>query len=241
MAIEIESGASADIATVDPTTKAIRISPRPLEYGAGGSYRVALRSGTLAATLAANGLLYSFRFGNNAGLLAVIHQIRAQLFANLAFTAAFNDMSLQAFITRAYTANDTVGAGSVLATLSGNNGKKRTSHGTSLLNTDGQARIAGTAVLSGGTGTDDANPFAVSQAGKPNVVNAAAGTEELAPQPIITLDYEAVMGDGAHPHVFAANEGFRIRNGPVVWPAAGTGVLVVQVDWSEVPLSALTS
>lgn len=240
MAIEVKSGASAAVATVDPTTKGLRTSARPIEYGTGGSYRVALRSGTLAAALAANGLLYAFRWGDPT-LLAVVHRIRAQLWGNLAFTAAFNDMSLQAFVTRSYNASESAGAGAVDATLTGNNGKKRTSHGTSKIATNGQIRIAGTAVISGGTGTDDTNPFVYSDLGKPNVVNAAAGTEYLGAQPLVKLDYEPDIGDGVHPHVFAQNEGFRIRNGPVVWPAAGTGVLVVQVDWSEVPADALTS
>lgn len=241
MSITLKSGETADVGTVDPVAKALRTSSRPIEIGSGGSYRVALRSGTIAAQLAANGLIYSFRWGD-ATLLAVIHRIRAQLFANIAFTAAFNDMSLRAYITRSYTASDSSGGGSpTAATLTGNNGKKRTSHATSKIATNGDLRILGTAVISGGSGTDDTDPFLHSQVGKPNVVNVAAGTEYLAPQPIVTMEYEPDIGDGVYPHVFAQNEGFRIRNGPVIWPAAGTGILVVTVDWSEVPLTALTS
>lgn len=239
MSIELKSGADATIATADPLWKALRSSPRPLDLTGGGSFRVALRSGTLPAALAANGLLFHFRFGNHANFKAVLHRVRVQVHANLLFTTAFHDMSLRGYVTRGYTVNDSTGAGATAATLSGNNAKKRTADATSLINTDGGIRIAGTAVLSGGTGTDDTDPFLHSIIGRPNNLNPAVATEFLEPVPLITLDYEPGIGDGVMPHVFAANEGFRIRNGPTVWPAAGTGILVVTVDWSEVPNAAL--
>lgn len=220
-------------AGVDPFFSSQRTSARPLDLTNGGGYRVARRSGTLAATLAANGLLAGWTWASSTHL-CVIHRIRAQLFANLAFTAAFNDMSFYAINTRSYSGADTGGAGNTAMTATGNNLKKRTNYATSQFATVGAFRIAGTAVISGGTGTDDTDPFAYSLAGKPNNVNAAAGTEFLDSQNLVTLDYEPDLGDAVSPHVYAQNEGFRIRNGPIVWPAAGTGVLVVQVDWSEV-------
>ena len=229
MAIQLQ-GNGGTVAEVDGTTyRAFRTTARPIDYTTGGSYRHAIRSGTIAATLAANGIIYAFRWGDTS--LAVIHRIRAQLFANIAFTAAFNDMSMYAKIGRSYTASHT---GQTAGTLTGNNAKLRTSMPTSKIATNGDIRIANTAVLGGGTVTEDTDPFVYSIVGKPNVVNVATGTEFLAPQPMVTLDYEPDMGDGVHPLVLAQNEGFLIHNGPVVWPAAGTGVLVVQVNWSEV-------
>lgn len=235
MSIELKSGASADVASVDAYTKALRASVRPIELTGGGQYRHAIRSGTLAATLAANGLLYSFRWGD-ATLNALIMRIRAQLFANIAFTAAFNDMSMYAKVGRAFTASHT---GGTAGTLTGNNGKLRTDFPTSKIPTNGDLRIANTAVLAGGTVTEDTDPFAYSSVGKPNIVNAAAATEYLAAQPLVQLDYEPDMADGVHPLLLEQNEGFTIRNGPVVWPAAGTGILVVQVQWAEIPTTAL--
>lgn len=228
MAIQIQ-GNGGTVAEIDGATfRAVRITPRPVDYGAGGSYRNAMRSGTIAAVLAANANIYSFR-NPSATLLAVIHRIRAQVFANLAFTAAFNDMSIKAHIARSYTTGWTTNG--TAATLTGNNAKMRTSMATCasiihILNTSN-------AGLTGGTSTNDTDPFAISQIGKPNVVNAAAATEYLAAQPVINLEFEPDIGDGSHPLVLAQNEGFLIQNG-LVWPAAGTAVLKVEVAWSEV-------
>lgn len=218
---------------VDPFFSALRVSARPLDLTNGGTYRVAVRTGTLAATLAANAIIGALRWDSSTHK-CILHRLRAQIFANLAFTAAFNDMSMYAIGTRGYTASDTAGAGNTALTMTGNNAKVATAHQTSQFSTQGDIRIAGTAAMTGGTGTDDAHPFAYSQVGKPNVVNVAAGTEYVAAQPVCTLDYEPDMGDGVHPHLFAADEGFRLRNGPVVWPAAGTGIMVMQISWSEV-------
>lgn len=235
MSIELKSGASADIATVDPYTKAMRAAVRPIEITGGGQYRHAIRSGTLAATLAANGIIYSFRWGDSS-LNCLIMRIRAQLFANIAFTAAFNDMSMYGKVGRAFTASHT---GGTAGTLTGNNGKLRTDFATSKIATNGDLRIANTGVLAGGTVTEDADPFVYSTVGKPNIVNVASGTEYLAGQPLVQLDYEPDMGDGVHPLLLEQNEGFVIHNGPVVWPAAGTGILVVQTQWAEIPTTAL--
>ena len=228
MAIQIQ-GNGGTIGDVDGTTfRAFRTTPRPIDYTTGGSYRNAMRSGTIAAVLAANANVYSFR-NPSATFLAVIHRVRAQVFANIAFTAAFNDMSLKMLVARSYTTGWTTNG--TAATLSGNNAKLRTSMATCasiihILNTSN-------AGLTGGTSTNDTDPMVISALGKPNVVNAAAATEYLAAQPLVTLEYEPDLGDGACPLILAQNEGFLIQNG-LVWPAAGTGVLKVEVSWSEV-------
>jgi len=227
MPIQIQ-GNGGVVGEVDGTIfRTLRITPRPIDYGSGGAYQNCMRSGTIAAVLVVNGILYSFR-NPSASLLVIIHRVRVQLFANLAFTAAFNDMSCRMHIARSYTTGFTTNG--TAATLTGNNAKLRTTMPTCasiihILNTSN-------AGLTGGTATEDTDPMAISNLGKPNVVNAAAGTEYVAAQPLITLDYEPDMGDGAHPLVLAQNEGFLIRNG-LVWPAAGTGVVVVRTAWSE--------
>lgn len=212
---------------VDSLYFAARVSPRPLDYGVLGAYRHAMRSGTIAATAAANVNLYSFR--NAGSSICVIQRVRAQLFANVAFTAAFNDLSFKMHVARAYTVGHTTNA--TAATLTGNNAKLRTSMATCAA----AIHIINTAAagLTGGTATVDTDPMAISSIGKPNVVNAAAATEYLAAQPIVQLEYEPDMGDGVHPLVLAANEGFLLQNG-LVWPAAGTAVLKVEVQWAEV-------
>jgi len=229
MAIQIQ-GNGGTIAEVDGSVfRAVRVVPRPLDYSTGGAYRNAMRSGTIAAVLVANANVYSFR-NPSSTLTAVIHRVRAQVWGNLAFTAAFNDMSLKMHVARSYTATHTTNG--TAATLTGNNAKLRTSMATCaaiihVLNTNN-------AGITGGTATLDTDPMAISLIGKPNVVNATAATEYLAAQPLMVLDYEPDMGDGAMPLTLAQNEGFVIQNG-LVWPAAGTGVVVVQTQWSELP------
>ena len=50
-----------------------------------------------------------------------------------------------------------------------------------------------------------------------------------------TLIYQCDMAGGEHPIVLAQNEGLVIRN-RTVWPAAGTGILQVEVAWAETTL-----
>lgn len=226
----IQSGATPDQLTIDPTTKAARVSARPLEHGVGGHYHLAMRSGQLAAALAANAVLFSFRWGSSS-LLAIIESIRLQFQPIVVFTG-HQEISFEAYVGRAFSAAHT---GGTAATLTGNNGKARASHPTSQIPTNGDVRIASTAALGGGTVTLDANPFAVG-VGSPNIVNSAAGTAYVAyNRPV--LEYKPWIADGEHPIVLAQNEGFVIRNG-IVWPAAGTGVIGVEIRWAEVPASA---
>ena len=51
----------------------------------------------------------------------------------------------------------------------------------------------------------------------------------------LNIDFDASGGD--HPIVLVQNEGLVIRN-RTVWPAAGTGILLVELGWSEYATSA---
>jgi hypothetical protein len=189
-----------------------------------------MRSGTIAAVLVANANVYSFR-NPSATFLAIVHRVRAQMWGNAIFTAAFQDMSMKMHVARSYTTGFTTNG--TAATLTGNNAKMRTSMATCasiihILNTSN-------AGLTGGTSTTDTDPFVISQIGKVTNDNIAAGTAFMPAQSLITIEYEPDMGDGSHPLVLAQNEGFLIQNG-LVWPAAGTGVVKVEVAWSEVPV-----
>ena len=75
----------------------------------------------------------------------------------------------------------------------------------------------------------------VSDAGRAIVeADSAAGTPiEL---PLVndpTLLFEPDIASGEHPLVLGQNEGFVLRN-RAVWPAAGTGIIQVEVSWAEV-------
>ena len=225
----LQSGATTDLATITPTFKALRGENRPLDHGALGHYRYSDKTGTLAAALAAGAVIFAFRWGDTN--LAAINWLRVRFQANVLFTAAAANLSLSATIGRTYTASHT---GGTAATSSGNNLKLRTSFPTSKINTNGDIRIATTAALGGGTVTADAHPFAYGGPGRANYVNTAAGTEVIYNNnPIGNIDYSARVADAEHPIVLAQNEGILVRN-VVVWPAAGTGEVSVEIGWTEI-------
>jgi len=226
----IQGGASPfSLLQVDPTHLAQRVSMRPMDHGAFGHYRYAAKSGTLAATLAANAVIFAFRNGSSTAN-AIITHLRVRFHPNVAFTAAAANLSLAAYIGRGYTLSH---AGGTPVTSSGNNLKVRTDFATSQINTNGDIRIATTAAFTSGTVAVDTQPFAYGGPGRANNVNAAAGTEYIEPYPIGTIDYQPRISDGEYPLLLEQNEGFLIRN-EVVWPAAGTGEISVEVGWIEV-------
>jgi hypothetical protein len=205
----------------------LHVTSKPISYGSLGHYRISRTTGTLAAALAASAIVFAFRWGD-ATRLGILLRLRTRFLPLTPFTAATltDHTSFDAFVGRTYTASHT---GGTALTPAGNDGKTRTSMGTSLA-TD--IRISTTAALAGGTITLDASPFAQSIR-KGNRVNPAAATEETIQPSTDGMDLDFDMGGGDHPQVFAQNEGFIIRN-RTVWPAAGTGILSVTCVWAEV-------
>lgn len=221
-------GLGGVVAEVDgPTFRALRVTSRPMEYGSLGSYRFSVVTGTLAATLGAGAIVFSARWGD-ATRLAVLTSLRARFLPLTLFTAATltDHTSFDALIGRSFTAPHT---GGTALTLTGNSMKMRAIMAPTLFS---DLRIATTAALGGGTIVLDPHPFAQSIR-KGNRVNPATGTEETI-QPVtdgLNIDFRA--GDGEHPLVLSLNEGIVLRN-RTVWPAAGTGILLVEMAWTEV-------
>lgn len=225
-------GVSGVVVEVDGMTfRALRVTARPMDYGGLGSYRVSVVTGTLAAALAAGAVVFSARWGDPTRL-AVITSLRARFQPLTLFTAATltDHTSFDALIARLFTASHTGGTG---LTLTGNSAKMRASMGNTIFGAAGSdMRIATTAALAGGTLTLDPHPFAQSIR-KGNRVNPATGTEETIPPVTDGLNIDFRAGDGEHPIVLSQNEGIIIRN-RTVWPAAGTGILLVEMAWTEV-------
>jgi hypothetical protein len=123
-------------------------------------------------------------------------------------------------MARGFTASDSVGTAIV---LTGNNLKKRTNMGTSLVTDIRKSAVA--AGLTVGTRVLDSDP--VLELGHVHAITAINPnlTERL-------LDTES--GDGLHPWVLATNEGFIVRGPTTVFGAAGTADLMVEVAWAEV-------
>jgi hypothetical protein len=210
-------------AAVDTTLKAGHVTARPPE--AVGAYRISVTTGTLAAALAANAQVFQFKW-TDATKLAVIQSVRTRFQPLTPFTAATltDHTSFDAVIVRSYSG----GGGGTTLTLTGNNAKMRTSMATSLATIN----VAQTAALTAAT-TLDAHPFCQSIR-KGNRVNPAAATEETIQPTTDGLNCSWSAADGDYPLILAQNEGFVIRN-RTVWPAAGTGIVLVEVHWLEVP------
>lgn len=196
-----------------------------------GSYGLSVVTGTLAAALAAGGVVFSARWGD-ATKIAVVTSLRWRFLPLTPFTAATltDHTSFDALVGRSFSASHT---GGTALTLTGNSFKRRASFASTAF-TD--LRIATTAALGGGTITLDPHPFSQSIR-KGNRVNPAAATEEVIPPAMDggNGDYSASAGD--HPIVLVQNEGIVLRN-RTVWPAAGTGIVLVELNWAEFATSA---
>src|SRR5882762_8054943 len=93
----------------------------PVDYGGGGCFQLCSKSGIMAAGLAANSPIYSFRW-TSATLLAIVRRVRIQGWAlGTAFTAGIANFDMFRAIT--WTGADT---GGVVDTVTGVNGTLRT-------------------------------------------------------------------------------------------------------------------
>lgn len=192
--------------------------------GIRGQYRVAAVTGVLAAALAANAQVFQFKFPAASAGLAAIQRIRARFIPLTPFTAATLDThtSFDAYVARSYSGG---GSGTTL-TLTNNNAKMSTAMSTC----QAVINVATTAALTVAA-TLDANPFA-SMLRKGNRVNPAAATEEVLMTSNPDLEFLPLFSEGDIPLILAPGEGFVLAN-RTVWPAAGTGVLSVEVGWTE--------
>lgn len=215
MAIQI-AGNGGTVAEVSGTGfRSLRIEQRPLDPGALGAYRKSLLSGTMAAGLAANAEVFQFRWSDATRLCAVQSVTLDGLSGSAtAFAAGFGKVDLVP--ARAWTAD---GSGGTAGTITGNNGKLRTSFGTTLL---GAVRISSTAALTAGTKTLDTDPI-----GQISLSFGTAVSVQYA-GPTVLFGYDV---SGMHPLVLAQNEGFVIR---ATVPATGTWQFGVTVHWTEV-------
>jgi hypothetical protein len=211
------TGNGGTVAEVDGTSfRALRTSPRPLDAFL-GHYRLATTV-ALVVTQAANGTLFSFRWGD-ATRFCVLQKLRLEILQTAAATATIMP-SYQAFIARSFTVSDSAGTA---ITITGSNMKKRTNMGTTLVTDIRKSAVA--AGLTAGTRTLDAEPIIeLTTNSAITTPNAIAYRKEL----------EMDSGDGLHPYVFAQNEGFIVRGPTVVFGAAGTANLLVDVAWAEV-------
>lgn len=220
-------GQSGSLLQVDPSWLATRVSQRPVDHGALGSYRLSIVSGTIAATLAANAVVFSARWAD-ATRLCHVSSFRLRFLPLTLFTATTltDHTSFDLLIGRTFTASHT---GGTALTLTGNSFKSRASMGSTLF-TD--LRMATTAALGGAAGlTLDPHPISQSLR-RGNRVNPAAATEEVIQPGNDGLNIDYNVANGEHPIILTTSEGLVVRN-RTVWPAAGTGILLVEMAWAE--------
>lgn len=195
-------------------SKALRTVQRPLISATLGSYEVGLTSGLMAAALAANTTIWSFRY-TGAGL-CIVDDVDFEGLGVITALTAGQAVAFGLFVNRAFTVS---ASGGTAATLTGNNGKLRTSYATTGV---GDIRISSTAALTAGTRTPDAQPMGEVVTGL-----SAAGSSG-AHIPLL-----ATPSSNSHPIILANNEGLEIQN-RIAFPAAGTWTFGITVRWTEV-------
>lgn len=199
----------------------------PHTSGTGGHYRIAATSGTIAAALAALAQLFYVK-NVHASQLMVIMMLRAKFQPLTPFTA--NTLTDFGFDLIRATAASAGGGGTDLGATA-KPAMRNTAMGTSLTDVAGAMRIATTGALTALT-TVEANSIAQS-VGDTQRVNPAAATEEVyAKDPELLFRPDVASGEA--PLILLPGEGLVLRN-RAVWPAAGTGILQVEMAWAEVP------
>lgn len=209
------SGSSGTVADVGGTVfRALKMTSVPLDYGSLGIYRKSLLSGTMAAGLAANSEVFHFRWAD-ATRVCVIQSIQLDGLSGSATAFAAGFGKIDVVPARAWTAD---GSGGIAGTMTGNNGKMRTSMSTTLGPT---IRIASTTNLVAGTKALDVDPI--------GQISLSFGTATS----IQYVNQIGLLDEAAHemPLVLANQEGFVLR---ATVPATGTWQFGVTVLWAEV-------
>jgi hypothetical protein len=241
----IQSGAGSTTLTVDPSSNAarfglydpsgaqsakvdsdgnIRVNDRCPAFGALGCYNKAVGTGAIIATSSAGAVLFTLRWTDGTRL-CLIERIRvgAAVAATITTSVYFQ---LNLYMSRSYTVSPTTNI--TPGTFSGNNAKRRTSMGTSLLNSAGAGLWTDTTAAAGITGftkTDDTDPIAAIG----GATGTAVGTQFFGPNPANLWDDNV----NSHPLILAANEGITIT-APFAGPATGTYIVLFSIDWMEV-------
>jgi hypothetical protein len=191
----------------------------PVDYGGGGSYHRASRSGTMVANIGANAPIYSFQYPA-LNMVALIRRVRISAWSyDVGFTPGLAEFAM--VTARAFTAQM---IGGTAANLTGNNAKLR----TSMYSSQASIMYSQTAALTGGTYTADPGPGATER------WVTAVGGNIYTP---ITLGMMKLFEkpQGEMPLLLATQEGFIIQ---ATVPQAGTWSFSVATEWDEIQPSS---
>jgi hypothetical protein len=215
----IQSAASTDLATVDPTMKSIHSVIKPDELV--GSFHLGAASGLIAAT-AINSPLFSFRWAPGTGQFCAIRRISLGVMTTTGPTSA-QLIGWNLLMARSWTASDSGGTAltPAAAVVSAGTNKSRGSLQNSVA-TD--IRIATTGALTAGTRVLDTQPLN-SQYAWIGATTAGVGTT-------LTNTNMIAYNSNDYPILLQNNEGF------VITLALASVVMVhqimVNVEWIEV-------
>src|SRR5258706_4491019 len=207
------------------------VEPRPPGVGDAshlGSYGFSV----VTATITGSGTIFS-AFWSHATKIAVVTSLRWRWLPLTGPTvpgvlSAYT--SYLVFFTRPFTTDFTNGT---VLDLTGNSMKRRASMASSAF---GSIRVYAGAGLSGGVGTTDPHPIGRSL--RTGVrANPVAGTEEVMMPNVDDWYGEFRAERGDHPLIFVQNEGL-IMQQFVANPAGNTGIMKIEMDWSEYETAA---
>jgi hypothetical protein len=197
------------------------VIPRGPGFGANGAYSIGMTSGAIVATGAVDAAIFSFRWSDLTGKIAIIEDVRINAFvASTITTSVPYDLAL--YVARSFTADYTTSISA--ATMTTNNAKRRTSMATSLVGTGINIVTGVAAGMTGMTHTLDAQP--VARVG--GMTGTVVGTQ------FFGTGFSYLWGavGGQTPIVLSSNEGIVIR-APLAGPATGTFKVSVNMDWVE--------
>ena len=194
-------------------SKAQRVVIKPSEFGEANSFQLSATV-ALAVTQANDGTLFSFRWGSTSRT-ALIQSIKLAHIQTAAATATIMP-SFEVFVARSFSVADSIGSALTLTT---NSFKKKKTQPLTRLTDARKSTIA--AGLTAGTRTLDASPILQMP------VNMTITT------PNSTL-YKAEKIYDASPLILGVDEGIIVRGPSIIYGAADTSNLVVEIEWTEV-------
>lgn len=186
----------------------------PVDYGAGGCYHTVVKSGSMAAGLAAGSPILAFR-NPSTTLKALVRRIKFNAWTiGTGFAAGLATTEL--YVARSFTAMDTGGAALTVQ------GKLA----TAMAAASSVIQYATTGTLTAGTRTLDTNPVE-----SENVTAPTAAYTPFTSNPLRANIFDKLGSD--HPLLLAQNEGFVLQS---TVPATGVWGWSCKIEWDEVPL-----
>lgn len=215
----IQSGATTDLATVDATTKAIRVVQRPLvPSNTTGAYRQGLFTGSMAAGLAANSEVMQFRYtGAN---LAIVRRV---IFEGVAASTAFaaGAFSFRALLATSWTVDGSAGQ---VAAATSNGQELDTSYAAPVAT----LRVSTTVTL--GAGTKTLQGVTANAQGIGLALGFTAPATPAVGQQMPRSDLLGEDPGAEHPQVLRQNEGIVVV---ATVPATGVWITGFTVQWIE--------